>query len=166
MSWTDAAERKLSVESATAESIAAVNAYDIQVNENQSNLDKAKVQLDLARIEYQKWLEGDDHKDRQKNALAIEKTTREKERLERVFLSGVSHELQTPLRSISAGQSPAHVALRQHVSQPLPDLRFVIRTDLESPLLQLWSQDVDVRLNPERNELLPIADAAAVLPFV
>ncbi len=75
-------QETLSVESATAESIAAVNAYDIQVNENQSNLDKAKVQLDLARIEYQKWLEGDDHKDRQKNALAIEKTTREKERLE------------------------------------------------------------------------------------
>lgn len=74
-------QESLSVESARADSIAADNAYSIQQNENESNLDKAKTTLELAKIERQKWLEGDDHMSRQKNALEIERTKREDERL-------------------------------------------------------------------------------------
>ncbi|MFX8840837.1 hypothetical protein ABTM78_21000, partial [Acinetobacter baumannii] len=58
---------------------------EIQVNENDSALRQVKLKLELADIEYRKWLEGDDVKERQKNSLEIEKNDREKTRLKEKF---------------------------------------------------------------------------------
>lgn len=76
---------KLAVETARADVINAENAYEIQVNENESALRQAKLKLELAEIEYKKWLEGDDVEKRQKNTLDIEKTDRERVRLSEKF---------------------------------------------------------------------------------
>ena len=76
---------KLAVETARADLINAENAYEIQVNENDSALRQVKLKLELADIEYRKWLEGDDVKERQKNSLEIEKNDREKTRLKEKF---------------------------------------------------------------------------------
>ncbi|MGD9692501.1 MAG: efflux RND transporter periplasmic adaptor subunit [Phycisphaerales bacterium] len=78
-------EELLRLESAKSDLVAAENAYEIQVNENDSAMRQAKLKHELAEIEYKKWLEGDDLKMRQKNELDIEKAQREKVRLSEKF---------------------------------------------------------------------------------
>ena len=72
-------------------------------------------------------------------------------------------EVGSALRGIRAGQRPANVALREHVSEPLPNLRLRLGANLEPALRQLRSQDIDIRLNPEGDELLPVSKLASAL---
>lgn len=90
---TQLQEERAKVESARSDLIAAENDYDIQLKENESALRQANLKLDLARIDHQKWLEGDDVKRRQEIALKIERAQREKVRLgEKVERSRLLHE--------------------------------------------------------------------------
>lgn len=78
-------EELLVLESARSDLIAAENAYEIQLNENDSALRQAELALELARIELRKWTEGDLVKSRQDNTLAIDKAERELSRLSEKF---------------------------------------------------------------------------------
>lgn len=69
------------VEAAKSDLVVSQNNYEIQLKENESALRKAGLTLDLARIEYEKWLNGDDVKRRQEIDLKIQRTVREEERL-------------------------------------------------------------------------------------
>lgn len=59
----------------------AENALEIQRIENESATRQAQTKIDLGVLELEKWQSGDDKEQRQTNALAIEKGTREVERL-------------------------------------------------------------------------------------
>lgn len=78
---TQLQEEIAKVESAKSDLVVAQNDYEIQLKENESALRKAGLALDLARIEYEKWLHGDDVKKRQEIDLNIQQTVREEERL-------------------------------------------------------------------------------------
>jgi HlyD family secretion protein len=74
-------EEQLAVETARADTVAADNGYDIQVNENASKLRQAESKLKLAELARQQWEQGDVKKKHKELELAIEKTTRDLERL-------------------------------------------------------------------------------------
>ena len=78
-------EELLRLESSRSDLIAAENAYEIQINENESAFRKAELALELANIELRKWTEGDLVKSRQDNTLAIDKAERELSRLSEKF---------------------------------------------------------------------------------
>ncbi len=78
-------EELLRLESAKSDLVAAENAFEIQINENDSAMRQSRLKHELAEIEYRKWIEGDDLKMRQKNELGIEKAQREKVRLSEKF---------------------------------------------------------------------------------
>lgn len=77
---TDLDEELLRVEQARNDRIAAENALIIQKNTNDSALRDAKLKLELAEIEYEKWVKGDDVKKRQELALAIETSEKDYDR--------------------------------------------------------------------------------------
>lgn len=56
---TSIEDELLKVETAKSDLIAAENGYEIQVNENEAELRRAQLKLDLAQIELRKWEEGD-----------------------------------------------------------------------------------------------------------
>jgi multidrug resistance efflux pump len=72
--------------SAKAELVAAVNSYEIQVNDNASALRKAELQLDLAGLALKQWREGDAVKRRQQLRLAAETAELELDRLAQKFV--------------------------------------------------------------------------------
>lgn len=74
-------EEMLSLESAKADMVSAVNAYEIQVSDNESTIRKALVKVELAELDLQKWLQGDVAEKRKELALGVEKSEREVERL-------------------------------------------------------------------------------------
>jgi HlyD family secretion protein len=76
-------EEQLAVETARADTVAADNGYEIQVNENASKLRQAESKLKLAELARQQWEQGDVKKKYKELELAIEKTTRDLERLEK-----------------------------------------------------------------------------------
>ncbi len=78
---TELEEEQLRVESARSELIAAENAYEIQLNENEAAVRQAKLNLELAEIELEKWLKGDVVKRREELDLAIRLAERRVERL-------------------------------------------------------------------------------------
>jgi RND family efflux transporter MFP subunit len=80
---TEVEEEELRVESARAEVVAAENAYLIQVSRNDSALRDARLQLELAELALEQWLEGDDKKMRVNLRLRIEETERELDRLKK-----------------------------------------------------------------------------------
>lgn len=79
-------QETLEFESASAQKIAADNAYDIQLNENESKLREARLKVDLAELALQQWMEGDVEIKRQENELAISRAQLEVERLADKFL--------------------------------------------------------------------------------
>lgn len=74
-------QETLDFESASAQKIAADNAYDIQLNENESKLRDGKLKVELAELALQQWLEGEVEMKRQENELAISRAQLEVERL-------------------------------------------------------------------------------------
>lgn len=82
----DLNEQMLQVESARAELVAAENAYNIQLNENESKLRQTQLKVDLAELALQQWLEGEVKTTRQKNQLAMNRAQLEVERLADKFL--------------------------------------------------------------------------------
>ncbi|MBL0921627.1 MAG: efflux RND transporter periplasmic adaptor subunit [Phycisphaerales bacterium] len=81
------------VEAAKSDMVVAQNNYEIQLKQNESELRKANLAVDLNRIEYEKWLHGDDVKRRQEIDLKIQRTIREEERLrEKAERSRTLHE--------------------------------------------------------------------------
>ncbi len=96
-------EELLKVESARSELIAAEQAFEIQVSENDAALRKAKLAVELAELELQKWTEGDLAKKLAQLEVNIEKAERQlilnKEKydksarlLEKGFVSKDDHE--------------------------------------------------------------------------
>ena len=69
----------------------------------------------------------------------------------------------SPLRCVRPGQRPVNMALREHVSEPFPYVRLRLGSDLESSLRELRPQDINVRLNPESDELVPVNHLAPPL---
>ncbi len=74
-------EELLQVESVRAQLVAAENAYNIQLNENESKLREATLKVDLAELALSQWREGDATIKRQESTLAIERAGLELERL-------------------------------------------------------------------------------------
>lgn len=86
-------EEVAKVEAAKSDLVVSQNNYEIQLKQNDSELRKANLALELARIEYEKWLNGDDVKKRQEIDLKIQRTIREEERLgEKAERSRALHE--------------------------------------------------------------------------
>lgn len=78
---TQIEEETLRVETARADLAVAQNAYEIQVNENDSALRKAQLDVELKELELRKWLEGEVASKRQKLDLDLDRAKRELERL-------------------------------------------------------------------------------------
>lgn len=78
-------EESLRLESGNADLVAAENAYNIQINENESKLRQAQLKVALAELALRQWQEGDVRKKRQELTLAIDKAGLELERLAEKF---------------------------------------------------------------------------------
>lgn len=74
-------EEQAKVKSELAQKVSAENAYEIQVNENNSKLRQAELDLDVAQLTLNQWKEGDDKSKRQELDLAVQRATVELERL-------------------------------------------------------------------------------------
>lgn len=85
-------EQTLQVESARAELVAAENGYNIQVNENESRLRQSTSKVTLAKLALEQWEKGDVEKRRLELKLAMDKATRDHDRLkDKVFRSRLLH---------------------------------------------------------------------------
>ena len=73
---TSIEDELLKVETARSDLIAAENAYEIQVNENDADVRRFTLKLDLAQIELRKWEEGDLVKKQEDLRLAIDQAQR------------------------------------------------------------------------------------------
>lgn len=82
------------VESSRAELVAAVNAYEIQENENDSALRQAKLNLELAELTLLQWENGELVTSQTKNKLAIDEAEREYKRLKEKYERSVVLESQ------------------------------------------------------------------------
>ncbi|MFN0011539.1 MAG: efflux RND transporter periplasmic adaptor subunit [Phycisphaerales bacterium] len=78
---TQVDETKLLIETAKAELTTATNGYEIQVNENDSALRKAKLAVDLAELDLRQWERGEVRSRRQQYGIALEEARREHARL-------------------------------------------------------------------------------------
>lgn len=115
----------LSLETARSDLISARNSLDIQISDNESALNRAELRVELANIESEKWLKGDDKERQTQLALDIDTAEREAKRLKEKherslklfsenFLS--SDELkQDELASIKADSALEKARLRQSV---------------------------------------------------
>ncbi len=74
-------EEMLRVETARADLAVAENAYEIQINENDSALRKAILAVELAELDQKQWLDGDVTSKRSKLELELDKAKRELDRL-------------------------------------------------------------------------------------
>ena len=82
---TQVDEDSLRVESSRAELVVAENNYTIQETQNASDLRKCQLDIDVAELELRKWQEGEVKSKQQANQLALEKATRELERLKEKY---------------------------------------------------------------------------------
>lgn len=89
---TQIEEEQLRVETSRAELATAENNYLIQVSDNESSLAKAKLNVDLAELELNQWLQGEVKSKRQANDLAFERAVRELERLKEKYDRSVTLE--------------------------------------------------------------------------
>lgn len=115
----------LSLESAKSDLVSAQNSLEIQKSDNDSALNKAELRLELAKMDMQKWLDGDDKEMKKQLALDIDSAQREADRLrekyersqklyENKFLS--SDELkQDQLASLKADAALEKAKLRSDV---------------------------------------------------
>lgn len=74
-------EEMLRVETARADLAVAENAYEIQINENDSALRKAILAVELAELDQKQWLDGEVTAKRSKLDLDLDKAKRELDRL-------------------------------------------------------------------------------------
>jgi len=82
---TNINEELLQVETAKAMLTQAEEAYNIQVSENESNLRKAQLKVELAKLALEQWEKGEVKSKRQELELAREKAKREYERLKEKY---------------------------------------------------------------------------------
>lgn len=87
-------EEMLRVAEARADLTVAENAYQIQLTDNDSTLRAAEVALALAELELRKWREGEVVSRRQSLDLALEKATRERERLKEKYEQAIALQAQ------------------------------------------------------------------------
>jgi multidrug resistance efflux pump len=87
-------EEMLRVAEARADLTVAENAYQIQLTENESSLRATEVALALAELELRKWREGEVVSRRQSLDLALEKATRERERLKEKYEQSIALQAQ------------------------------------------------------------------------
>jgi len=74
-------DQMLSVETSRNDLISAQNALAIQINENDAALRQAKLKVELAQIDLDKWMKGDVVKRRLELSTALEKNKRDSKRL-------------------------------------------------------------------------------------
>ncbi|MBL9032590.1 MAG: HlyD family efflux transporter periplasmic adaptor subunit [Phycisphaerae bacterium] len=79
-------ETKLRVESAKADLVAADSGYEIQKSENESRLRQARLKLDLAELALKQWESGDHVQKMKDIELALDKSSKDLERLEEKFV--------------------------------------------------------------------------------
>lgn len=85
-------EESLRVGTARADLSVAENAYEIQLNENESALRKSDLDVVLAELDLRKWLEGEVLSERQKLELELDRAARELDRLKEKYERGVQLE--------------------------------------------------------------------------
>lgn len=97
---TAVADAQIALDASNAEKMTAENNYKIQVTDNQTKIRQAALKVDLAELALDQWRKGDVEKQRQTNALALDKAERDlvrltekfersKELLEKGFLSKI-----------------------------------------------------------------------------
>lgn len=82
---TQVAEAQITVDASGAEKVTAENNHKIQVTDNQTKIRQAALKVELAELDLEKWLKGDVEKQRQSNALGLDKAQRDLERLTEKF---------------------------------------------------------------------------------
>ena len=85
-------EESLRVGTARADLSVAENAYEIQLNENESALRKSDLDVVLAELDLRKWFEGEVVSERQKLELELDRAVRELDRLKEKYERGVQLE--------------------------------------------------------------------------
>lgn len=73
-------QENLSVEQARADQLAAEQDHAIQINEADSDLKAAQLKLELARLDLEKWTQGDDPIKSRELSVAVQKATRDLQR--------------------------------------------------------------------------------------
>lgn len=82
---TALADAQITVDASSAEKVTAENNHKIQVTDNQTKIRQAALKVELAELDLDKWLKGDVEKQRQSNALGLDKAQRDLERLKEKF---------------------------------------------------------------------------------
>ncbi len=146
---TQVDEEGLKVESARADLTVAENSYLIQINENDSTTKKAEVAVAVADLELKQWQQGEVKSKRQELALAVEKATRELDRLRDKYKEAVELEKRgflsrDELKRDEVGYLEAEAALKTadlnrvvYEEYQLPKDEKVKKSDLEQAIAEL-----------------------------
>ncbi len=121
---TEIEEETLRVEQARNDLIAAENALEIQKNSNDSELRQAKLKLELAEIEWEKWLRGDDKKRLEELHLNIQTSKKDDERAQEKYSRSqdlfANEFLPTPHNSLRGPSSSSGWAIGAPRPRPRP----------------------------------------------
>jgi len=143
------AQESLQVQAARAQAIAADEAYQIQLNTNESEKRKANLKVDLAELDLAKWLEGEVKTKRLDNKLALDKaqdtlTIRREEVLrsralkEKGFISAKKlQEDELALKEAEAALEKANLAASTYEQFEYPKDEKQKRSDLEEAKAEL-----------------------------
>jgi HlyD family secretion protein len=146
-------EETLRVEQARNDLIAAENTLEIQKNSNESAMRDATLKLELAEIEWEKWIKGDDKKRREELALNIETSKKDDERAREKYMR--SQELfSNDFLSRDELQKDEIEALRAKASVTKADLELEVYEEYERPkqIKTLQSNITQARAELERTE--------------
>ncbi|MAY74085.1 MAG: hypothetical protein CMJ31_05035 [Phycisphaerae bacterium] len=154
-------EAKLNLEAAQSE-------YEIQISDNAANLRKAQLAVDLAELALEQWVSGDHTKQLAERNTAVEKTTRDLERLqekivksrdlyERKFLSYDEWQRdEIALLEAEAAASNAKLDLRVYTEYQTKADRAQKESDLEEARQELVrvekANDINLKNKASRRE--------------
>ncbi len=150
---TEIEEETLRVEQARNDLIAAENTLEIQKNSNDSALRDAKLKLELAEIEWEKWTKGDDKKRREELHLNIATSKKDDERAQEKYTR--SQELfANQFLSRDEMQRDEIEALRAKAAVTKAELELEVYEEYERPkqIKTLESNITQARAELERTE--------------
>ncbi len=150
---TEIEEETLRVEQARNDLIAAENSLEIQKNSNDSALRDARLKLELAEIEWEKWIKGDDKKRREELHLNIETSKKDDERAQEKYAR--SQELfANEFLSRDEMQRDEIEALRAKAAVTKAELELEVYEEYERPkqIKTLESNITQARAELERTE--------------
>jgi HlyD family secretion protein len=150
---TEIEEETLRVEQARNDLIAAENTLEIQKNSNDSALRDAKLKLELAEIEWEKWIKGDDKKRREELVLNIATSKKDDERAQEKYERSQSL-IANGFLSRDELKSDEITALRAKAAVTKAELELEVYEEYERPkqIKTLESNITQARAELERTE--------------